>query len=156
MSGNIGHDGRHGLAGQRLFCSPEQFDYIGCPNQDQSSRIKPEAPQSGAIGQAQFLAFPNQLQVNDRRTLRVQQATGLRQRKPQQGARMATLIGEDLLQESIRREREAIDLIADHCPCLGQRRFALDIGNGVAQRGDALLAFGRGHRAIPCEQNRNI
>lgn len=156
MPGDIGQDGRHRLAGQRLFGGPEQLDHVGGAHQHQGIGVKAEAEQARPIGQAHFLAVLDQLQIDDGRALTGQQAPGLGQGKTQHRPGMAALIGEHFLQQATGGQRKTGCRIVGHDPRFGQSRLALDIGNSVPERGKALLVVWRAHwRGLICEQNRN-
>ena len=145
MSGNIGYHGRHRLAGNSLFGGPKQLSHIGGTHQDHRIRVKAEMSKAWSIGHAQFLRLVSQLQINHRNTTCRQQAAHLRHSETKACTGIATIIGKDLLQQAAGKFGEAPVLSLDPLPSFSQRWFALDIGNGIPQRGDALLAIGRGH-----------
>lgn len=153
---DIGDDGRHRLAGNGLLGGPEQFHHGGRTHEDQGRRIEPEAEQPRSIGQAELLRLVGQLQIDDRHALARQEPPRLPQGKAKARAHIAAIVGKHFLQQAAGQFGELPILGFHPLPGLGQGRLALDIGNGVPQRGEALLVIGRGHRAIPCEQNRNI
>lgn len=82
------------------------------------------------------------MQIEHCHTLGRQQRFGLTKGKTETGPAIAYGIGEDLLQKSSGQARKiAVPGIKGLCPHLRQCRLALDIGNGVPQRGEALLAI---------------
>ena len=140
--GDIGDDGGDGLAGQGLLGGPEQFHHSGGAHQDQGSGIKAETGKARPIGQAHFLGMFAQLQIDDGEAFFAEQASGLGQGKAERGAAIAPLIGENLLQQSTGQARKPFARLGcQHGAPIGQHRFALDIGNSVAQRGKALLSI---------------
>jgi len=87
-----------------------------------------------------------QLQVQHGHALGGQQCFRLSQRKAETGAAIAQGIGKNLLHQSTRETRKtAIDGIERPVGRLRQGRLAIDIGNGVPQRGKALLVVGGWH-----------
>ena len=54
----IGNHRRHGPARHRFLDRPQQFDDVFGPDQHHAARIDTEALQSGSIGQAHVLGFP--------------------------------------------------------------------------------------------------
>jgi hypothetical protein len=67
------------------------------------------------------------------------------------------LVRINLLHQPCRQFRESIILRLDPLPGFGEGGFALDVGNDVPQRGEALLMILGLHGATGgCEQNRNI
>lgn len=157
MAADIGNHGGHGPASQGLFGGPEQFAHGGRTHQDQGVGGDAMGEQARAIGHAQPLGFARQLQVDDGGALRPDEALGLAEGKAKQRPGIAMLVGEDFLQQTARQHRKGTCLFLHALPGLRQGRFPFDIGNGIAQRGKALLAIGQGHRSgSVSEQNRNI
>jgi hypothetical protein len=147
MPADIGHHSRHGAAGNRFLDRPEQFGHIGRPHQDERLGIKAEAHEARTVGHSQFLGFIGQLQVNDGKPLLGDEASCLGQGKAQNRAGIAAFSSEHLLQQPSGQHRKPLRILLDHRPRLGQSRLALDIGNAVPQRSDALLAIGGAHRS---------
>lgn len=149
MPGNIGNYGRHRFACDRFFCRPEQLAHGSGPHQDQCFRIKTEAEHTRAIRQTHLLGILDELQIDDSRALLVQQAACLGQGKTEHRTSMTALVGEYLLQQACSGQWKAFDIVLhpDPLACFCQCGFALDIGNGFPQRGQALLVIGRRHRA---------
>lgn len=145
MFGDIGHDGGNGLAGQRLFGSPQQLRHIGGPHQHQRIGVKAETDQPRPIRQAHFLAILAQLQIDHGRAALGDKAARLPQGKTQHGASVATFIGEDFLAEPTGQNGKAGALGHGPGEALRQSRLLFDIGNGIAQRGNALLTVGGAH-----------
>ncbi|KKC31680.1 hypothetical protein WH91_18430 [Devosia psychrophila] len=145
VTGNIGHHPRYRPAGNRLLGGPQQLTHIGWTHQDHRVRVKPEMGKTRPIGHAQFLRLVRQLQINDGNSAGRQQAAHLGQSKPEACSGVAAVIRKYFLQQTAGKFRKTPVLDLNSLPSLGQRWFALNIGNGIPQRGDALLAIGRGH-----------
>lgn len=82
----------------------------------------------------------SQLHIVDCRAPRREEAPGLGQRKSKARPGVADAIGVNLLHEARGQSGKQAGLAMWTICLLGQRRLALDIGNGVPQRGKALLA----------------
>ncbi len=95
------------------------------------------------------MPFVGQLQIDQGRPLRADQALGLRQGKAQHCTAIARFVGKHFLQEPIAELGKGACSALDLNPRLGQGRLALDIGNTIPQRGKALLAVGRRHDNLP-------
>lgn len=133
LAGNVGDHGSDGLAGQRLFGCPEQFDDRGRPDQYQRFWSKTERDQAGTVGETHFLSLIGQLQIDHNRTLAGQQAAGLRQGKAKRGSAIAPLVRENLLDQSPGENREAFRIVRRRrSGSFGEGRAALDIGNAGA------------------------
>lgn len=158
IAADLGDHRRHRPAGQGLLGGPEQFGHVGGPHQDEPVWRKAEIIEPGRIGQAEKTAFSRQLQMQHRRALLGEQGAGLGQGKAQPGGGLLSVGGENLLHQPALEPGKTARARFHLRPRLGQRRLALDIGNGRAQRRQALLTGKRGHGAGPCicEQNRNI
>ncbi len=88
------------------------------------------------------------MQIKDGRTQYGDEAAGLSQRKAEAGAAIASLVSKNLLHETTGQGgKEAILGRGHRRARLQQSRLALDIGNGVPQRGQALLVAGGLHGA---------
>lgn len=87
--------------------------------------------------------FPliGQLHVVDRRAPRREQGFGLGQRKGEARAAVPGPVGIDFLHETCRQGGKNAGCTPRTIGRFRQCRLALDIGNGVPQRGKALLAF---------------
>ncbi len=142
---HIGHHGGHRPAGDGLLGCPEQLVHVGNPHQHQRIGVETEADEARTVRHAQLLGLVSQLQIDDGQALRAEQSLGLSQGEAQGGPSIASLVGEDLLQQSSRKHGERTAAILDPLPHLPQGRLALDVGNGVPQRGEALLAIGGAH-----------
>lgn len=154
VAGNIGDHGGDGAAGQGLFGGPEQFGDGGGAHQYQSVGVEAEADEAGAIGQAHFLGLAGELQIDHGRARRGDQAARLGQGKAEGGAGMAALGGKDFLQLAGGGQGKAGRIGMQQRARFGQSRLALDIGNGIAQRGKALLAVRRAHGPRPFHVNK--
>jgi len=113
--------------------------------------------QARRVGQAEEPAIGGQLQVEDRLAPPAQQLPGLAQGEGQARPAIAHGVGIDLLhQPAGQAGKGAVPLQRGAGAELGQSGLALDLGNDVAQRGEALpMALGL-HGATGHEQNRNI
>ncbi len=150
-SANIGDNAGNRPASQRLLGHPEQILHVTGPHDDKLGRIQPKTRQPRPIGQAEELSIGGKLEIEHRQPLRGEQGTDLPQCKPQARPAIAHRIGAHILQQTTRQARKTIRrLVKGTCPHLGQRRLALDIGNGVPQRGKALLAILGLHDAMSC------
>jgi len=145
VGGDIGHHGGNGLAGEGLFGRPEQFAYAGGPDQHQRFGRKTKTDEARPIGQAHFLGVMEQLEVDNRRSTLAKEVPRLPQGKAEHRAGMAAFVGPHFLEQAGRRQGKALSIAAHHWARLGQSRLALDIGNSVPQRREALLASGRVH-----------
>lgn len=85
--------------------------------------------------------FIGQLYIIDRRAPRREQVFRLRQGKGEARAAIPRAIGIDFLHEACRQSGKNTGFTPRTIGRLRQCRLALDIGNGVPQRGEALLAF---------------
>ena len=140
---NIGDDAGNRPAGEGFFGNPKKIAHIGGADDDQLVGIKTEGQQPWAIGEAKKLRVADKLEINHREALGGEKASGLPQGKAETGPAIAHGIGEDLLREPAGKGRKLSIVGAKSALAhLRQSRFALDIGNGVAQRGKALLAIG--------------
>lgn len=138
---NIGDDAGNGPAGQRLLGNPEQVLHVAGPHDDKLGRVQTETRQSRPIGQAEKLRIRSKLQIQHRQPFRGEQGADLPQRKPQARPAIAHRIGAHILQQPARQARKTLGPVKAARPHLSQGRLALDIGNGVPQRGKALLAI---------------
>lgn len=101
--------------------------------------------QTWPIGQAEVLCLVGQLHIVDRRTPRREQVFRLRQGKGEARAAVSCTIGIDFLNEACRQCGKGAGLTLRTVGRFRQCRLTLDIGNGVPQRGKALLAVGGLH-----------
>ena len=108
--------------------------------------IETEGFQSWSIGQAERLSVLFKLEVEHRHPLGGEQGSCLPERKAKAGPAIAQSIGKNLLQQSSRQMRKtAIAGVEGPIRRFRQSRLPLDIGNGVPQRGKALLVIGGLH-----------
>lgn len=155
---DVRHDAGDRPAGQRFFGHPEQVLHIGGAYEDQLGRVEAEAGQPRSIRQAEELRILIQLQIEHGQAPWGQQGLGLAQRKGQTRPAIADSIGKNLLQQATGQARKALPIGSERTRLHpGQRRFALNIGNDIPQRGKALLAALSLHGANGLyEQNKNI
>ena len=125
---------RHRPAGHRLLGGPEQFGHVGGLHQDEPPSGKAGRIEPGSIGQARKGGLAGQLQMQHRLAPPGEQAACLGQGEAQPGPDLMVLVGEDLLHQPALQARKAARAGFHPRPRLGQRRLALDIGNGRAQR----------------------
>lgn len=140
---DIGDDAGDGAAGEGFFGDPEQIAHICGADDDELVGIKAKGQKPRSIRQPEKLPITCKLQIENRHALGCQQRPGLSQRKAKAGAAIAHCVGENLLQEPPGQVwKGAILGFESAFARLRQCRLALDIGNGVPQRGKALLAIG--------------
>lgn len=138
---DLGNDGRNRSAGCGLLGGPQKLGHVGDAHDHQFGGINPEPVQAWPIGQAEVFSLICQLHVVDRRALRREQALGLGEGKGEAGTAVARAVGIDFLHEARRQCGEHARFTPWAVGRLRQCRLALDIGNGVPQRGEALLAI---------------
>lgn len=144
---HIGNHRGDSAASNGFFGGPEQFVHGGGTHQHQRIGVEAETEHARAIRHAHFLGFADQLQIDNRWPLATDEAARLAQGKAQRSTGMAAFVGENLLQQAAGRNGKAPMLRLNPCPRLGQGWPALDLGNGIAQRGKALVTVGGAHRA---------
>ena len=146
MATDIGDDAGDGLAGEGFFSHPEEISHILCTHDQELAWIESERQKSRPIGQAKKLPVLCQLQVKHGHASRREEGLCLAKGKTETGATIAHGVGKHLLEKATGQGRKcAIRVRKGPRPHLRQSRFALDIGNGFTQRGEALLVIGGVH-----------
>ena len=134
------HDGGDGPAAQCLLGGPEQLHHVGGPHDHQLLGRNAQGEQPRPIGQAQFLGLLGELEVNHHRALPIQQVPPQPQGKAQARAAVAGLVREDFLNESGAQHGKPVGFLRKAHRGLAEGGLALDLGNSVPQRLEALLA----------------
>ena len=138
----ISDDAGDGPTGEGFFGDPEEIAHIGGADDHHFRRVEAKRQQSRSIRKAEELSIRSKLQIENCYPLWCQQRFGLAQGKAEAGAAISYGIREDLLQQATGQGWKSTILgFKGAFLRLRQCRLALDIGNGVPQRGEALLAI---------------